>query len=163
MISPPPFRLYLMRHGQSGPPAAGERDFDRTLTDQGYAETELIADLAADRGYRPDLVISSTARRCRETTQAVCRAIDETLEPAFIDNLYNAPLSNYLAIVSAQKDIRSLMIVGHNPALEELLSVFVGGDAVRHAIPTGFPPTGLAVIDHSEAGADWILADMLRP
>ena len=57
------FRLYLLRHARAGWAAPGKADFDRTLDDQGYAEAEILAEEMADQGYRPQVVISSTAVR----------------------------------------------------------------------------------------------------
>ena len=164
-ITPPPSRIYLLRHARSGWAKPGERDFDRTLDDEGYAEAEIVADRAADRNYRPDLVISSTAARCRQTADAVRRATDETLEIVFVDELYNASLATYLALLGAQPDRQSVMLIGHNPTIEEAFEALVGPEVMVAAIPGGYPTAGLAVIDHRDTGPDggpaWVLADFL--
>ncbi|OHV81128.1 histidine phosphatase family protein [Rhizobium sp. LCM 4573] len=164
-IDPPPFRIYLLRHAKSGWAKPDERDFDRTLDDQGYVEAEIVADIAADRNYRPDIVICSTAVRCRQTADAIRRAMDETLEMVFVDELYNAPLATYLALLAAQEEKQSVMLVGHNPTIEEALEALVGADHMVAAIPGGFPTAGLAVIDHrgvtSGAETGWVITDFI--
>ncbi|TDK36663.1 histidine phosphatase family protein [Rhizobium deserti] len=168
VIVSPPSRIYLLRHAKSGWAEPGQPDFDRTLDAQGYAEAEVVADQAADRGYRPDLVISSTAMRCRQTAEAIRRAISETIEPVFVDELYNGSLSTYSEILSSQPDSQSVMLIGHNPTLQELLRDLVGGEAVAAAIPGGFPTGGLAVLDYrgaaegSASGSAWVLSDFLK-
>ncbi|WP_117191488.1 SixA phosphatase family protein [Rhizobium terrae] len=164
-ITPPPSRIYLLRHAKSGWAEPGQRDFDRVLDNQGFAEAEIVADKAADRNYRPDLVISSTAVRCRQTAEAIRRAISEAIEPLFIDELYNGSLGTYLSVLSGQKDSRSVMLIGHNPTMEELLEALIGPDQMVAAIPGGYPPAGLAVLDYRSltpgSEAVWALTDFL--
>lgn len=164
-ITPPPSRIYLLRHAKSGWAQPGQHDFDRALDNQGFAEAEVVSDRAADRNYRPDVLISSTALRCKQTAEAVRRAMDEELEPIFVDELYNGSLGIYIALLDAQKGSRSVMIVGHNPTMEELLEALIGPDAMVAAIPGGYPPAGLAVLDYrglvAGSSAAWVLTDFL--
>lgn len=155
-----------MRHAESGWAAPGQRDFDRTLTAKGYAEAETVADIAADHGFAPDLVICSTAARCRETADAIRRALGVDVEFRYVDELYNASADTYLEILSAQNDKRSVMIIGHNPTMEEVLERLAGPQATHSAIPEGYPTAGLAVLDWPESGSagastTWILTDMV--
>lgn len=165
IIDPPPFRIYLLRHANSGWAKPGERDFDRQLDDQGYAEAEIVAEKAADKNYRPDIVISSTAVRCRQTAEAIRRALGESTEMIFVDELYNAPLGTYVALLSAQQENRSVMLIGHNPTIEETFEALIGAERMISAIPGGYPTAGLAVIDHQGAGSGtgtaWSLTDFV--
>ncbi|MFB9952586.1 histidine phosphatase family protein [Rhizobium puerariae] len=164
-INPPPSRIYLLRHAKSGWAEPGQHDFDRALDNQGFAEAEIVADKAADRNYAPDIVISSTAVRCRQTAEAIRRAINEAIEPVYVDELYNGSLGTYLAVLEGQKDSTSVMLIGHNPTMEEVLEALIGADQMMAAIPSGYPPAGLAVLDYrgvvsgSEAG--WVLVDFI--
>ncbi len=164
-ISPPPFRIYLLRHARAASARPGERDFDRALDDSGYAEAEIVADKAADRGYVPDLVISSTAVRCRQTSEAIRRAIGPSVEFRFVDELYNASSSTYLDIIASQVTDNSVMLVGHNPVMEQTLATLIGDEAMAFRLPHGFPTAGLAVIDADRdavsARAGWTLSDFL--
>jgi phosphohistidine phosphatase len=164
-ISPPPFRIYLLRHARAASARPGERDFDRPLDDEGYAEAEIVADKAADKGYTPDLVISSTAVRCRQTADAVRRAVGSTVEFRFVDELYNATLNTYVEIITSQVADNSVMLVGHNPIMEQALEILIGREAMATALPYGFPTAGLAVVDADiKAGSAetvWILSDFL--
>jgi phosphohistidine phosphatase len=166
-IEPPPHRIYLLRHGKSGWAEPGQQDFDRTLDPQGFAETELVAARAADLNYRPDILISSTAVRCRQTADAIRRAMDEEMEPQFVDELYNGALSAYLDILASQQGSGSAMLVGHNPTMEQVLIELIGQEATEKAISGGFPPAGLAVLDHAGSPDGdkpaWTLTDFLHP
>lgn len=159
-----PSRLYLLRHAKSAWASPGERDFTRTLDDEGFAQAEIIADKAADRNYRPDRVVSSTAARCRQTAEAIRRAMDHDVEILFTDTLYNAPCDTYLEIVSANRDSSALMLIGHNPTMEEVLDMLVGSSQAAAAIPAGYPTAGLAVLERAaESPLDgrWRLVDFL--
>jgi len=158
-----PSRIYLLRHARSAWARPGERDFDRPLNDEGYAEAEIVADKAADRRYRPDRVVSSTAVRCRQTADAVRRALDEELAVTYVDELYNAPLDIYLELVSTAGTAETLMFIGHNPAIEEVFERLAGTEQTAAVIPGGYPTAGLAVLDPPSAKDDpyWRLADFL--
>ncbi|MBB3607726.1 histidine phosphatase family protein [Rhizobium sp. BK602] len=158
-ISPPPSRIYLLRHADAQHATPGQRDFDRPLSDDGYAAAEIVADKAADKDYKPDLVISSTALRCRQTADAVRRAMTPAPEFLFVDALYNATLDTYLDIISSQTTVNSVMLVGHNPVIEQTLEALIGHDALAAALPNGFPTAGLAVVDATRSG--WILKEFL--
>lgn len=157
-----PSRIYLLRHAKAAWAQPGGRDFDRPLDDEGYSEAEVVAEKAADRNYRPERVVSSTATRCRQTADAVRRALDVDMDVSFVDELYNAPVDTYLELVSTNGGA-SLMFIGHNPTIEEVLERLVGPDQATAAIPSGYPTAGLAVLDQPSAtgGRYWRLVDFL--
>lgn len=161
-ISPPPYRIYLLRHAEAGWAQPGERDFDRALSENGFAEAEIVADIASDKGYRPDLVISSTAVRCRQTADAIRRAMDPDVEFRFVDELYNASLPVYIEILQSQRGVNAIMLIGHNPVMEQTLEVLIGPEALCKALPNGYPTAGLAIVDApSTPGSAWTLKELL--
>jgi phosphohistidine phosphatase len=165
-ILPPPSRIYLLRHAEAAQVQPGERDFDRALNDNGFAQAEIVADKAADKGYRPDLVIASTALRCRQTTDAFKRAIGATTEVQYVDALYDASQNTYLEILSSQVGDDSIMLVGHNPIISQVLETLIGHEAMQKSLPGGFPTAGFAVLDAIQSAdgstASWILSDFIR-
>ncbi|MCM2439981.1 histidine phosphatase family protein [Agrobacterium vitis] len=159
-----PFRVYLMRHAAADWPGAGQKDFDRPLSNTGYAHAEMITGMAADKGYRPDLVICSTAVRCRQTADAVRRSMcAEDVEIRYIDALYNGGAETYLEILHSSSPQGSIMLIGHNPAIEECLHVLIGEQALASTIPQGYPAGGLAIIDAADTPSRWQLVDFLQP
>ncbi|WEX75929.1 histidine phosphatase family protein [Sinorhizobium numidicum] len=162
------FRLFLLRHARSGWALPGQRDFDRALDDIGYAEAELIAQAAADHGIRPDLILCSTAARCRQTAEPLYRALGEDIDVRYVDPLYTGPTSVYMDLMEAHANRPSLMIIGHNPMIEELFRQILGEQAASAALPDGYPPAALAAIDFSArpgTGATWtaVLSTLLVP
>ncbi len=161
-----PSRIYLLRHAHAAWAGPGQRDFDRPLDAAGYAEAEMIADRAADKGYLPDAVISSTALRCRETAQAMRRAFNDSFDVAYIDEMYNAEADTYLALIATQTASRSVMLVGHNPTIEAVAEAMISRKQMEALLPSGFPTAGLAVFDAdatSSGEARWHLIDFLHP
>ena len=162
IISPPPFRIYLLRHAEAAAAQSGGRDFDRPLTDRGFSDAEVVADRAADKGYQPELVLSSTALRCRQTAEAVRRAAEPSVEFRYIDSLYNGAANIYLELLASQTTASSVMLVGHNPTILQTLETLIGHDAMAKALPGGFPTAGLAVLDPAkDASAGWVLTDFI--
>jgi len=159
-LLPPPHRIYLLRHAQAAQAEPGQRDFDRPLSEKGFGDAEIVADRAADKGYRPDILISSTALRCRDTAEAVHRAMGETLDMRFVDTLYDASVDTYFEIINAQ-DVGTVMLVGHNPTMEQALQALIGHKAMAASLPKGFPTGGLAVIDYVTTTAAWRLVDFI--
>lgn len=163
MIEPEPFRIYLMRHAQAASATPGGRDFDRVLDDRGYAQAEMVADRAADLGYVPDCIVSSTATRCRQTAEIVRRAVGETLDIQFVDEIYSGTPDLYATIIAGQRPAHSVMLIGHNPSIDQLLEGLIGKEQRRTAMPGGYPTAGLAVLDYStgtDVGA-WTLTNLL--
>ena len=164
--NPPPFEIYLMRHAHSGWPKPGERDFDRRLDERGIAEANAVARMAASSGFRPDLLLCSSAHRCRGTAASVIETIDEDMPVQYLDELYNSPVETYLAIIRAQKVTR-LMIIGHNPSIEVLLETMIGSDLTASTVPAGFPTAGFAALGHDHGNGPtrgpWQLKAFLSP
>ncbi len=69
-----------------------------------------------------------------------------TVDIRFVDALYNASPDIYLEIIGAQDPVNSVMLIGHNPTMEQTLETLIGHQALSQALPTGFPTAGLAVL-----------------
>ena len=145
--APKALRLYLLRHARSGWALPGQRDFDRALDEVGYVDAERLAQMAADRGIRPERILCSTAVRCRETAEPFFRTVSEDLDIRYIDALYSGPATVYFDLIDAHRHLNSLMLVGHNPMIEQLLHRLIGDDAAREAFAYGYPPAGLSILD----------------
>jgi phosphohistidine phosphatase len=77
----------------------------------------------------PELIISSTATRAKSTAQAVAAAAGYPAEIHYSRELYLADPDTYLEVAAAVDDrYQCLMLVGHNPGLEELVADLSGSE-----------------------------------
>jgi len=141
-------RLLLLRHGKSAWPD-GMDDLERPLTKRGREASRRMGRYLADEQLVPDLALVSPARRTRETwalAEDALRDVPMRSEP----RIYEAPPDRLLGVVKGvEADVGTLLIVGHNPGLQELARLLLGQDE-RYAHATTiakYPTAGLAVID----------------
>lgn len=126
--------LLLLRHAKSSWKDAAVADFERPLNDRGRKAAELVGKFIAKQNVNIDLVISSPAVRARQTIELVLRAAKRSPELRFDQRVYEASPTRLLEITSQIEDDRkSVLLVGHNPGMEELLALLVG---VEQHMPT---------------------------
>ncbi|HYI40148.1 MAG TPA: histidine phosphatase family protein [Allosphingosinicella sp.] len=112
--------LTLLRHAKSGWDDNVSRDFDRPLNPRGRKAARTVGLEMKARGLAFDLVLASPARRVIETLEEVA-AVYGPLSPRFDERLYLASAATLLEIVrSAPDEAERLLLVGHNPGLEEI-------------------------------------------
>jgi phosphohistidine phosphatase len=147
-----------LRHARAAWAEPGDRDFDRPLTDAGRRESQAVGAIMLENGYRPDRVVCSPARRALDTWRGVAEILDMKPSEALLsETLYAADAGGYLNIVRNNGGSGSLLIVGHNPTIEDLAIGFssCGVGQARADLDKGFPTGGLAVLsfgsDLSEA------------
>jgi phosphohistidine phosphatase len=141
-------RVYLLRHARAAWAEPGMRDFDRPLEPAGVADADAIGHALREAGDRPGRVICSSARRARETWDAVAPHLARDIEIVLTDQLYITDATGYLNFIRETLDVGELMIIGHNPMIEDLcfaLATTAEADA-HEARSGGFPAAGLAVI-----------------
>ena len=111
-----------MRHGKSdwSNPVS---DYLRPIKKRGVLESTRIGLWLQEHGLVPELMISSPAQRARETAETVAQNMNYSAENIFWnESLYMADVSELLdAIAATSEECQSLMVVGHNPGLEDLL------------------------------------------
>ena len=131
------------------------RDFDRPLDASGIADSEAMGVVMRACGYVPDLTLCSNARRARETLEGIAGNAD-TGRVLFLEALYSEDAAGYLSIIRANGAAGSLLVVGHNPMMEDLaMAVSGSGDeSARATLNFGFPTSGLAVIRFEGSLAD---------
>ncbi|MFI0848560.1 SixA phosphatase family protein [Mesorhizobium sp. IMUNJ 23232] len=139
--------LYLLRHAKAGWAQPGMRDFDRPLDASGVRDAEAIGLAMRERGYAPDLTLCSTAVRARQTLEGVAAHAD-TGRVVFLEALYSGDAAGYLSAIRDHDGRGSLLVVGHNPTMEDLAIALAGSGnaAALAALPSGFPTSGLAVL-----------------
>jgi len=113
-------RLILFRHGKAENESASGDDFDRPLAGRGVRESAEMAESLARLGLSPDLVLVSPSLRTRETWAAAEAAFPEAAARLDAD-LYHADAGAIRRAAERAGDgYRAVMVVGHNPGLQEL-------------------------------------------
>ena len=126
--------LYLLRHAKASAKEPSSADFERPLAGRGRKACRILAQFIKDKEIEFDLVISSTALRARETVDLITQQSGLTSEIRFDERLYEASMAVLLEVTSQiESDRRSVLVVGHNPGLEEFLHAFTD---VRERFPT---------------------------
>ncbi len=121
--------LLILRHAKSSWKHAELPDFDRPLNKRGKRDAPRMGELLRQADLLPDLILSSSAQRARQTTQAVVDSSGYPGEVRWMDSLYAAPPESYLEALRGLDDsLQRVMLVGHNPGLEELLEQLTGED-----------------------------------
>lgn len=149
--------LYLLRHAKAQMALPGMKDFDRPLADVGRVQSARVGARMAEDGYRPSLVLCSPALRTRQTLDGVRDSLpigDDSIR--FKDDLFGADASFYLGEIRAHSGAGALMIVGHNPMIEDVACALAGkgGDpAALHRLMGGVPVAALAVIEFDDGFA----------
>jgi phosphohistidine phosphatase len=135
--------LWLLRHAKASAGVDGLADRDRALTARGRGAASRIGGDLARRGARPELVLCSPSVRTRETLELVQKELGAPLETEFDDELYLASERQLEKRIEWVDDsVGSVMLVGHNPGMEELAKrLAVRGDsdgiaALREKFPT---------------------------
>jgi phosphohistidine phosphatase len=149
-------RLLLLRHAKAERSRPGEGDHDRALAERGRTDAPRIGRYMARHGFVPDLALVSTAVRTRETW-ALCEPVFERRPPATFDRrIYEAePQAILGAIRETDRGVATLLVVGHNPGLQELATMLVASGDVdaRQRMKEGFPTSALAIVNF--ALDDW--------
>ena len=133
--------LLVLRHAKSSWKSDDTDDHDRPLNKRGKRDAPRIGDLLKEANLSPDLIICSTAKRARKTAAKVAKNCGYQGVIELKGTLYLAPPDEYLAVLRDVDDANErVMIVGHNPGLEQLLAMLTGQ-------PIELPTSALAMVD----------------
>ncbi|PWE55175.1 phosphohistidine phosphatase [Metarhizobium album] len=142
-------RLLLLRHAKSAWPE-GVADKERPLAPRGEKAAPVMGAYLARERLNADLALVSPARRTQESWTLLRRAWPKAPGRRDIDDLYETSAETVLAVIrTLEADRRSVLILGHNPGLEDLARLLIGAGQTddRLRLETKFPTCGLAVID----------------
>jgi phosphohistidine phosphatase len=138
--------LYLLRHAKSSWKDTGLPDHDRPLARRGRRAAKAIARHLGDHGIEPDVVLCSTARRARETLERIEPALGS---PAVLveRDLYAANAPALLERLRSVPDtVESVMLIGHNPGLQQLALDLARPSPTVRELATKYPTAALATL-----------------
>ncbi|MHA1443668.1 MAG: SixA phosphatase family protein [Candidatus Hodarchaeales archaeon] len=143
--------LLILRHGKSSWKQRQLSDHDRPLKKRGKQDSLRIGELLQNEGLIPDIILSSDAKRAKETAELVRESCGQIDRIQYHRSLYHGYTRDYIELIVSLDDLDNIvMVVGHNPGLEELLCELTG---VNEWMPTA----GLAHVELEIS--DWIEID----
>ena len=116
--------ILVMRHAKSSWKDHNIPDHDRPLKNRGEKDAERMGKLLKQKKLIPDLILSSTAQRAKQTAKIVHDVCKCKKEIIYIKELYMAEPSNIMhAIIKNADEEKTVMVVGHNPGMEALVQI----------------------------------------
>lgn len=119
-------RLMVMRHAKSSWKSDATSDHERPLNERGRRDAPRIAARLDALGWRPELVLSSTSERTRQTWVGMAERFSGA-EVRFTEELYLCDAADALAeIAKLPATARTVLLLGHNPGFEDLVEELCG-------------------------------------
>ena len=157
-------RLLVLRHAKSSWKEEELSDHDRPLNKRGKRNAPRMGQLLVVEDIVPELIISSTARRAHDTVELLTAACNYGGQVVWASSLYMGSYRAYLnSLRNVDDQFDTVMIVGHNPDSEELITVLTDAEEFM-------PTAALAQIDlpigrwrELEEGQAYPLINLWRP
>ena len=157
-------RLVLMRHAKSSWASGAVDDHARPLNDRGLRDAPRMGAALAERGWTPQIVVSSDARRTRATWEAMQEPLGlADLEPEWMEDLYLAGLRELRRHIIRWDDaLQTGLALGHNPGWSDAAAMLSGQ-------PIAMTTANCALLEGSGATWNealhgrWELIALLRP
>jgi phosphohistidine phosphatase len=149
--------LTLLRHAKSSWDDPVQRDFDRPVNAKGVRAARTMGEHLRREGLSFDHVVASPAVRVIDTLDGLWDGYGKTLKPVWDRRIYLASCVTLLDVVhDTPAEAQSVLLVGHNPGLEDLVLMLVpdDGDATRDSLEDKFPTASVAVLQFDGAWSD---------
>lgn len=116
------YTLYLLRHAKSDWSVGGQKDIDRELNNRGHNDAPRMGRKLYELEVNPDKIICSPSKRTKLTLEYVCEQLKYDLSKVeYNDEIYEASVRSLLLVINNLEDnIKSVMLVGHNPGFTYL-------------------------------------------
>ncbi len=142
--------LLFLRHAESSWSSPDLSDHDRPLNGRGRRASAAMGRYIEQNGLLPDLILCSTAKRARETLKRASAGWPKVPPKREEGALYNfSSGAGYLDLIhQTDDDVSSLMLVGHNPTIEILVSELMGQAEreLAEKLARKYPSGALAVL-----------------
>jgi phosphohistidine phosphatase len=114
--------LFLVRHAKSSWDGVALPDMERPLADRGKRDAPMMGKRLAKRQVKPDLILTSPARRALSTAEIIANELDYRAKDIVVDDrLYATDTEALLGVVSELSDkLKCVMLFGHNPEFTDL-------------------------------------------
>lgn len=127
-------QLIVLRHAKSDWADSSLDDWERPLSPRGIDDAPRVGEMLRERAIVPDLIVTSDAMRARSTAESAAQSAGYTGSILLEPSLYLATPDAIVTMLNElDEDPASVMIVGHNPGLENLIAQLADE---RYAMPT---------------------------
>ena len=155
-MSPTPVtrRIHVLRHAKSSWDDPALADHERPLAPRGVKAAARVADWIRENDIRPELVLCSSAVRARET---LAHMEDALGSPRIVvaDSLYAASTDTLLhRLGRVPVEVRDVMIVAHNPGLEDLCLLLARPSPEKDQVAEKLPTGALVTLETDASWAD---------
>lgn len=152
--------IYLLRHAKSSWKDSSLDDIQRPLNKRGRLTAAAMGRFLADEGIMPAMILCSSSVRTRETLDGIAEFFAEPVPTRFEPSIYEADVATLLnRVCRLNNQLASVMVIGHNPGMEELTRLLAPGGGKAGALEATatmagkFATGSLAVIEAKVA--DW--------
>ncbi len=124
--------IYLARHAKSSWSSRAVTDFDRPLNERGEADAIKIGEELKRLDWLPEKIIASPAIRAKQTCKVYCEILGYSVSDIeWNSDIYEARTITLLHLLAGiNETTKSVMLMGHNPAMEDLLVLLCGHSIV---------------------------------
>jgi phosphohistidine phosphatase len=164
------FTLFLMRHAKSDWSGSDLSDFDRPINARGQKNSHRVGRWLNESNNIPQHIVSSTALRAKQTTELMVGALSSKPENIlYNDILYLASVDTLLDYIHRYKTgLKSLMLVAHNPGLEDLVTYLLAKSASTNNSISSMATANVAIFEYANRKFDIYhdkakLIDFIRP
>lgn len=135
--------ILFLRHGKSDWSHPELRDSDRPLKKRGRRDAPLMGNVLKRFDLVPEIVFSSPALRAKQTVELAAENWGNAFSIKWVDSFYPGGFEDYLqTIATVSHKCDRIMIVGHNPAIEDTVRTLLGGRLLIR-----FPTAGLVCLE----------------
>ncbi|MFI9271963.1 SixA phosphatase family protein [Kitasatospora sp. NPDC052896] len=143
-------RIIVLRHAKADWPQVA--DHERPLADRGRQQAPVAGRWLADSRINPDYVLCSSSVRTRETWKLASHELPKRARrTVFEERIYDATAGEIIEVLKeTPQDVHDLLLVGHNPGVQNLTEVLAGGESIGGTLAElrqrGFPTAAVAVL-----------------
>ena len=148
--------LYLVQHGKSLPK---DQDPDQGLSEEGKAETEMIAKTAKEKGVAVSQVRHSGKTRARQTAEILAQALAPNQGVQEISGI--KPMDDVAEAAANLEPSENVMLVGHLPFMERMTAFLVTGSIDKPIFK--FQNSGIVCLDKDPDTQAWVILWALLP
>ena len=157
-------RLIVMRHAKSSWDSSIGSDHERPLDGRGPKDAPRIGVDLVQRGWIPDLVLSSDAQRTRETFAGLSESFPGRIEARFLSSFYLAgPRAAGEEVAQLEGAVSCVLLLGHNPGWESLVEALSGEEVVMKPATAALLTLELDDWQGAMQAGKWKLKDVICP